>query len=308
MNEMGSLGGYKLEHAAALGGKGKGAVEMAALIAILQNDPNLLECQLGRLRHQVALGEGGLPPEDYGWGYYRAGDLLLGRRPTGVPVPVALPDLLGPVTGEALIVRAQTASDFPAKDENTQPFRFRRWLFAHVGGVVAWPEVKPRLVALLPQFLRRPIAGDTDSEHVFMLFLHHLREAGALDDLDAAADVVGRALARTVTQVDALCREAGCQQPSVLDLAVTDGRMLAATRRGRALHYALLEGIVPCARHGIDLSTRDSNPQLRPHRQAKAVVFATLLSDPAGFLEVPEASVVTVDRSLRVRVAPFNGH
>jgi len=281
---------------------------MGALIAVLQNDPNLLECLLGRLRHQVALGEGGLPPEDYGWGYYRAGNLLLGRRPTGVPVPVELPDLLGAVAGEALIVRAQTASEFPSKDENTQPFRFRRWLFANVGGVAGWPEVKPRLTALLPDFLRRPIAGDTDAEHVFMLFLHLLREAGALDNLDAPSDVVGQALARTVTRVDALCREAGCQQPSVLDLAVTDGRMVAATRRGRPLHYALIEGIVPCARHGIDSSTRDSNPLLRPHRQAKAVVFSTLLSDPTGFLEVPEASVVTVDRSLRVRVAPINGH
>jgi len=281
---------------------------MGALIAILQNDPNLLACQVGRLRRQLVLGESGEPLEHFGWGYHRSGEVLVGRRPTGSPRPMELPDLVGPVTGEALVVRAQSASEFPAKDENTQPFRFRRWLFAHVGAVEAWTDVRSRLVAGLPEFLRRPIAGDTDSEHVFMLFLQHLREAGALDDLDAPAEAVGRALAGTVRRIDAWCRDAGSQRPSVLDLAVTNGRVLAAVRRGRPLHYALLEGIVPCPLHGIDASTRDSDPRLRPHRQAKAVVMATLLADPAGFLEVPEGAVATVDRSLRLRVAPINAH
>ncbi|HVP68527.1 MAG TPA: class II glutamine amidotransferase [Anaeromyxobacteraceae bacterium] len=281
---------------------------MGALIAILQNDPNLLACQVTRLRRQLVLAEGGEPLELCGWGYHRSGEVLVGRRPTGAPRPLELPDLVGPVSGEALVVRAQSASGFPAKDENTQPFRFRRWLFAHVGGVEAWPDVKPRLLSTLPDFLRRPVAGDTDSEHVFALFLHYLRDAGALDDLDAPAETVGRALARTVRQVDAWSREAGSQRPSDLALAVTNGRMLAAVRRGRPMHYALLEGIVPCPLHGIDASTRDSDPRLRPHRQAKAVVLATVLAEPSGFLEVPEGAILTVDRSLRLHIAPMNSH
>ena len=281
---------------------------MGALIAILQNDPNLLECQVARLRGHVSLVEGEKRPDDYGWGYHRAGNVLLGRLPAGAPAPLELPDLVGPVTGEALLVRARTTSGFPHKDENTQPFRFRRWLFVHVGGVEAWTDVKPRLVAALPDFLRRAVAGQTDSEHLFMLFLKELREAGALDDLDAPAEVAGRALAGAVRKIDAWCREAGCQRPSVLNLAATNGRMLAGVRRGKPLHYALLEGIIPCPRHQIDASTKDSDPRVRPHRQAKAVVFSSFLADPAGFLEVPESAVVTVDRALRVRVSQVNAH
>jgi len=281
---------------------------MGALIAILQNDPNLLECQVARLRHHLALAEGDRRPDDYGWGYHRSGNVLLGRRPTGAPIPLELPELLGHLSGEALLVRAQVTSGFPVKDENTQPFRHRRWLFAHVGAVEAWQDVKVRLVAALPDFLRRPIAGQTDSEHVFMLFLNHLREAGALDDPDAPAEVAGRALAHTVRQIDTWCREAGSQRPSVLDLVATNGRILVGVRRGRPLHYALLEGILPCPVHGLDISTRDSDPRVRPHRQAKAVVFTTLLGDPSGFLEVPDAAVVAVERSLRVTVSSVGAH
>lgn len=281
---------------------------MGALIAVLQNDPNLLACQVARLRGHVTLAEAGRRPDDYGWGYHRAGEVLVGRRPTGTPVPLELPELLGAVEGEALLVRAQATARFPAKDENTQPFRFRRSIFGHVGSVEAWSDVKPRLVASLPDFLRRSIAGETDSEHLFVVFLNQLREAGALDDLNIPADVAAQALARTVRQVDAWCRESGVNRPSVLDLAATNGRVVAVTRRGQPLHYALLEGIVPCPRHGIDASTPDSDPRMRPHRQAKAVVFTTLLSDPSGFLEVPESAVVAVERSLRLTVAPINGH
>jgi glutamine amidotransferase len=42
---------------------------------------------------------------------------------------------------------------------------------------------------------------------------------------------------------------------------------------------------------------------MRSHRQVKAVCFATHLRQPNGFLEVPEASVVAVSRTLQVAVS-----
>jgi glutamine amidotransferase len=39
----------------------------------------------------------------------------------------------------------------------------------------------------------------------------------------------------------------------------------------------------------------------------KAVCFATRLSQPNGFIEVPEGSVASVSRSLQVAVSPIVG-
>jgi glutamine amidotransferase len=80
---------------------------------------------------------------------------------------------------------------------------------------------------------------------------------------------------------------------------------MVATRRAGPLHYALLEGIVPCANDGIDLATPESDPRVRPHRLVKAVAFASRLRQASGFLEVPEGSVVSVSRSLQVTVSPI---
>lgn len=280
---------------------------MGALVAILQTDPNLLRCQLERLHAHVALGDPDRPPDAYGFGHYSGGSVLLGRRPTGAPAALSLAELAGRVDSEALVVHAGRASVGKAKDENTQPFRFRRWLFAHDGAIAGFERVRPKLAAGLPDFLRRNLMGDTDSEHAFLWFLAMLREAGPIDDLDLDAGVAARALARTVKQIEAWSREAGEQRPSRLTFVATNGRVMAATRRGGPLHYALLEGIVPCALDGIDLSTPESDPRVRPHRLVRAVAFATRLGKPGGFIEVPEGSSVAVSRSLQVTVGAIDG-
>ena len=167
--------------------------------------------------------------------------------------------------------------------------------------------MRPKLLDALPDFLRRNVMGDTDSEHAFMWFMKLLKDDGGLDDLDVDARTTGRALARTVRQLEAWCREVGEQRPSRLDFAATNGRVLAATRRGGSLFYALLEGIVPCPLDGITLDTPESDPRVRPHRRVKAVCFASRLLAPNGFIEVPDGSVVSVSRSLQVTVSTLNG-
>lgn len=280
---------------------------MGAVVAILQTDGSLLRCQLARLRANVSLQDGEAPPDAYGFGYYQAGNVLLGKRPTGAPTPLALPELVGRIDSDALVVHARRATIGTAKDENTHPFRFRSWLFAHDGTIEGFDRVRPRLLAALPDFLRRNIMGDTDSEHAFMWFLNLLKEDGLLDDLDADPQAVGRALARTVRQIEAWCRDVGAQRPSRLGFVATNGRILVGTRRGGPLHYALLEGIVPCALDEITLETSEGDPRLRPHRRVKAVCFASRLLAPNGFIEVPEGSVVAVGRSLQVTVSGLGG-
>ncbi len=276
---------------------------MGALLAVLQNDPNLLRCQLRRLEASVALSEPGRLPDAYGFGYYKGNDVLLGKRPNGAPTALTPTQLAGNVDSEALLLHARTATVGVPKDENTHPFRWRRWLFAHDGTLEGFRELRPRLLEALPDHLRRSVEGDTDSEHAFMLFLKHMRETGHLEDPDVEAASVGRALALAVRDLEAWSREAGATRPSTLNLVATNGRSLAAVRRNRPLHYALLEGILPCPREGLGAGTPESDPRIRPHRQVKAVCFATRLLQPAGFLEVPEASVVSVSRSLQVTVS-----
>jgi len=280
---------------------------MGALVAILQSDPNLLRCQVARLERHVSLRDGDRLPDAYGFGHYGAGSVLLGKRPTGAAQPLTLGDLVGRVDSEALLVHARYATVGNAKDENTHPFRFRSWLFAHDGTIEAFDRSKARLADALPDLLRRNLQGDTDSEHAFMWFLKLLKDENRIDDLDLDAATAARALAGTVRQLEAFSREGGAQRPSRLNFVATNGRIMVASRRGGPLHYALLEGIVPCALHEVTLTSPESDPRVRPHRRVKAIAFANRLLSQNGFIDVPEGSVVAVTRSLQVSVSPING-
>lgn len=276
---------------------------MGAVVAVLQNDSNLMRCQLHRLDGHVALGTPDHLPDAYGFGYYTASDLLLGKRPIGAPTLLTLRQLVGEFDTEALLVHARHATVGNHKDENTQPFRHRRWLFAHVGTIEGFEAVRPAILAELPDHLRRGIMGETDSEHAFALFLKILRDIGQVEDLDLPPSAAGRALALTVKRIDELCRAAGAQKSSTLGFVATNGRILAATRRGNPLFYALLEGILPCEREGISAGAKETDPRFGAHRRVKAVCVATHIRAPNGFIEVPECSVVTVSRELQVSVA-----
>jgi glutamine amidotransferase len=214
--------------------------------------------------------------------------------------------LVGDVDSEALLVHARHATVGNHKDENTHPFRARRWLFAHIGTIEGFDTVRPAIVAELPDHLRRGVTGETDSEHAFALFLKVLRDAGELDNLDLEPSSAGRALALTVKRIDELCRAAGVQKPSTLGFVATNGRIMAATRRGTPLFYALLEGILPCDREGITAAVKETDPRFGAHRRVKAVCFASQLLAPNGFIEVPDGSVVTVSRTLQVTVSSLS--
>jgi glutamine amidotransferase len=281
---------------------------MGAVVAVLQNDSNLMRCQVHRLGRHVALGGPEQPPDAYGFGYYTASDVLLGKRPSGASHMLTLEELVGQVDTEALLVHARNATIGNHKDENTHPFRARRWLFAHVGTIEGFETIRPALLADLPDHLRRGIVGETDSEHAFALFQKVLRDAGELDDLDLDAGRAGRALALTVKRIDELCRAAGVQKPSTLGFVATNGRILAATRRGTPLFYALLEGMLPCDREGIAANARETDPRIGAHRRVKAVCFATHIRAANGFIEVPDCSSVTVSRSLQVSVTSLSAY
>lgn len=273
-----------------------GTGRTAQLFGVLVSDPDHLRCQLHRLGERAQLGEA----EALGLGYFADGDVLLSKRP-GSLADADLVRLAG-VHSPALIAAAQGAG-FVFDEEATDPFRFRRWLFAMTGEVERFEDLRAPMLAAMPAHVARAIHGLTDREHVFGLFLAELRTTGRLDDLEVPAVDAARSLAQAVRTLDRIAREEDHQtRPAPLAALASNGRVLVGVRRGWPLHYALLEGISTCEVCGIDERTPESDPRRAEHRRLRAVALATAGPGP-GFLEVPDGSTVAVGRSLEITVA-----
>lgn len=141
-----------------------------------------------------------------------------------------------------IVAHVRDASVGPVAEENTHPFSHGRWLFAHNGTIARFARsrrVREALLAEIDRDLRHEILGDTDSERCFLLFLARLRARVRLDR--ATLPQVRRALAETTEALTAIA-DRRAAKPSTLNFVVSDGRLLAASRRGKPLHLAASAG------------------------------------------------------------------
>ncbi len=272
---------------------------MSVALAVLTSDPNLVRCELHRLEGQVALQEEGRS-NAVGIGAYSQDDVLLQRFPRDANL--TLESLAPKHESEALLFHGQRLPVGLSLEENTQPFRSRRWLFAHQGVVEGFDELRASLLAPVADFLKRQIRGETDSEVAFARFLQKLWDLGRADDPRLEAEVAGRLLAETARELSQASARAGVARTSTVNLLATNGFIVVATRLGdRPLSYTRLEGTDHCEVCGLTPSTPESQPGVVAHRRRRSVVVASHVKRPAGWVELAEGTTLAVETDLSVR-------
>jgi len=269
-------------------------------LAIHQTDASLLGCVLRQLAGKVLLGD----PGDIaaGVGFTQSDDFLLRKRP--LQGQLAAPERLADgVSSQAVLICAGTTRGQrgPFSEENTFPFRFKRWMFSLAGAVDALAPCRAVLHAALPDHLKRSVRGDSASEALFFTFLSKLREAGRLDDADVDADTVARSLAAAVGQAERAFEALGQPMPG-LGAVASNGRVMAAVRRGHPLWVRSQEGLDSCARCELGAGTSEHDPKKRSHRLLRAVMIASG-AQPAieGFRPLEEGEVLSILRNLELK-------
>ena len=119
-------------------------------------------------------------------------------------------------------------------EANCHPFTYDKYLWMHNGGIADFHLVKRKMVTILSDESFNMMTGNTDSEHIFGLFLTILGEIQNNRSSSAANQEphvqMKHAILETIDTINDLCREALITEPSLLNFAVTDGQTLIATR------------------------------------------------------------------------------
>src|SRR5215510_310536 len=123
--------------------------KMARLVAYLSNDPNRIRCAFHAARDRLVVG----PSDNHdGWGlgYYQHGEVLLQKRPQSQRVEIRAAEIVKSLHTDALLLHVREATVGSWKHDNTHPFRFRSWLFAHRGTIAEFAAIKPKIAAHIP--------------------------------------------------------------------------------------------------------------------------------------------------------------
>ncbi|ATB47116.1 class II glutamine amidotransferase [Corallococcus macrosporus] len=275
---------------------------MSVILAALTSDPNLLRCELHRLQGQVLL-QGEPRANAVGVGAYAQEEVLLQRFASSGEL--TLDSLAPPHESEALLFHSGQLPVGLSLEENTQPFRARRWLFAHQGGVQGFEPLRAPLLESLPDHLRRQVRGGTEGELLFAIFLRRLRDLGRTEDPRLEPEVAGRVLADTAREVAQAAARAGVTRTPTLNLVATNGTLLVATRSGEhPLFYTRLEGAAECALCEVTPATPETQPAVGAHRRRRTVVVASALKRSAGWVELAHGHTLTVGTDLQLHARP----
>lgn len=278
---------------------------MSMLLGLLSTHPAWLPCLLDSQQEVLRVPD---PPQPGGWGigFYQQGEVLRRLTPleraTG---PLEFRRLAHDVRSQVLVGHVRRAGPAaPASAANTHPFRFREWLFAHVGGLPRFGELAPRLLQNVPEFLARNIAGETDSELLFHVILAHLQELGGLRHPDVGVDVVCEAVRRGIREADDAVAATGDERPAFA-LVLTNGNSMAAASRGVALSLAQFDRLVDC--RDCAQERRDRCEILGSERtDLRAVlVVAGRRPLPARYEALPEESLTGIKPDATVEAIPL---
>jgi predicted glutamine amidotransferase len=237
------------------------------------------------------------PDQPLGWGigFYQAGEVLLRRRPLDDREVIDLAEAADDVRADVLLGHVRLASVGALRTENTHPFRYRSWLWAQTGTILGFPRLRARLLEAQPEFLRRNVRGETDSELFFYLFLSFLHDAGHLESGHASYEAVAAALRASVTLVDRLSAEEG-HGPNSGDILVTNGERMVGVHRNGNMAYRVLHGRYEIeGLLGEDTMRRARIPSL------DSTHFSLIVSEaanvPQSFRRIDGRSLVSLSRT-----------
>lgn len=200
--------------------------------------PELDRCEALCRDHNALRFQSHRHPHGWGVAWYRGARVVVRRGLLPAHADEAFVTAARAARSRIVVAHVRDASVGPVTEENTHPFVRGRWLFAHNGTVARFrrsARVRAAVEAEIDPALRATLRGQTDSERCFLLFLSRLQARCRLDR--AALEDVRAALAETTATLVRLA-DPRAARPSSLNFLVSDGRLLAACRRGRDLHVA----------------------------------------------------------------------
>jgi predicted glutamine amidotransferase len=260
---------------------------MTCLLGVISNQPERMAHALEPVRG-VLVASG--PIARWGLGYAQGGEILLSRSPRLRHEDLDFHAAIQGLRSDCVIAHA-CAPDELSGNTNTQPFRYRQWMFAQDGCTPGTPESRAAISEHIPDFLLRNIRGKTLNEEVFHVLLAHLHRAGSVDDVNLSPERSLQIVSESLRTWHAAAEKAGIST-GLGNLMLSNGRSFLAVRLGQPLYLRRLT--IPAPRSGRDDSFR-------------GVIVASAPANPGeGFEEIPRQAALRVSRDVHLDVAPLS--
>jgi glutamine amidotransferase len=195
------------------------------------------------------------------------------------------------VCSRTVVAHVRRASVGSVSLDNTHPFAYGRWVFAHNGTLRAFEAMREWMLDAMTDEHRMAIRGATDSEHVFHFVLSRWAQHPHL--------TLCEALRAGLQQVIAQSRKTDAAATIGLNVLLSDGEELVGARWGRTLWYVERDQVQDCEIWGFPHIHHDPNA----HYQAAVIASEPISDEP--WVAVPEDTIFRVTPDMRLQFEPL---
>ena len=212
----------------------------------------------------------------------------------------------GIIKSNCLFAHIRAATEGGISLENSHPFSYHQYLMMHNGGIRDFMAIKRDLINRLSNHYYQWIKGQTDSEHIFALFMQKVADLSAGQQGEALPlDFLVDCFNQTFAEIAALKQKRGLTAASVYNMVVTDGSRLIATRystdpaaESRTLYYS----------QGKKYECRGNLCQMVPQdgKTGSVLVVSEKLDEfEEEWVKVPDNHALLVEKDLSVTIIPM---
>jgi len=209
----------------------------------------------------------------------------------------------GILESNCFFAHIRAATEGSVSEENSHPFRYNQYLMMHNGGIVDFQEIKRDLINKLSSTYYQWIKGQTDTEHIFALFMQNVSDmSGNKQGKELSLRFLSKCFQKTFLGIEELKKARGLTSTSLYNMVITDGRRLIATRYStnptkdsRTLYFARGEKYV-CEGNVCHMIESEASPK------SILVVSEKLDEFVEEWIKVPENHALLVEEDLTYEV------
>lgn len=265
---------------------------MPRMIAYLCNDDSLTPVAIQGL-HDAVEFPATSKSTGFGFGWIQDGRSLLRTNPKPAGGGPDFLSLMADIPSRAIVGHFRDTDEEPADALELQPFRFRRWVFAHAGESPQIEETQNDLLQTIPEFIRGNIKGGAGAEILGHMFLTELHRRDLLERGRTKPQACAEAMLETMNRLQVEAAIADYAAVSVTE------RGLVAGRLGRPLFYRQIRGLEQFREQPLFAGHK---PKPVRHPSFKAVVVTDAPAMENGWTEVADGRALYVDADWNVQL------
>jgi len=111
-------------------------------------------------------------PHGWGIGYYENDNAMIRKQPIPLYKSKIMQEIVRSIKSEIFVSHVRYKSQGKIKVEDTHPFKYDNWIFAHNGNI----DIRAKLLECLNSKFKNIIKGETDSEVYFYWLMQNIEE------------------------------------------------------------------------------------------------------------------------------------